>query len=446
MDALCIAVGLVLAHHAPDDSTASMVSAAFALVGFIIVSEITGLYRSWRGSGFGREYGVTLLTWLLTSGGLIIAGTLIDAQFGFSRQLFLAWVAITACLLGFSRSLLRFIQSGLRAYGMNKRGYAIVGINELGIRLARNIDRSHHLGLELVGFYDDRPSERTGELPTEFGERCGSLDELVVRTRAGEISTIYITFPMRAEQRTREVIERLADSTASVYIVPDFFVFQLLHSRWNDILGVPVVSIVENPLHGVHGILKRGLDLIGAITALALFSVPMAVIAVLIKRSSEGPVFFRQKRYGLDGREIKVWKFRTMRVLEDGQKVAQATKDDPRVTKVGKFLRKTSLDELPQLFNVLTGEMSLVGPRPHASAHNEEYRKRISGYMLRHKVKPGITGLAQISGWRGETDTLDKMEGRIECDHRYIREWSLWMDVKILIKTLTVAFQDEKAY
>jgi putative colanic acid biosynthesis UDP-glucose lipid carrier transferase len=272
------------------------------------------------------------------------------------------------------------------------------------------------------------------------------LDELVSKTRAGEIDTIYLTFPLRAEQRTRNVIERLADSTASVYIVPDFFVYQLLHSRWNDILGIPVVSIVENPLYGVHGMIKRTIDVLGAIVGLALLCLPMLVIAVLVKHSSPGPVFFRQKRYGLDGREIKVWKFRTMRVLEDGPTVVQATKDDPRVTKIGQFLRRMSLDEIPQLFNVLTGEMSLVGPRPHANAHNEEYRTQIMGYMLRHKVKPGITGLAQINGWRGETDTLDKMEGRIECDHRYIREWSLLMDLKILFQTLFVIFRDERAY
>ena len=252
--------------------------------------------------------------------------------------------------------------------------------------------------------------------------------------------------PLRAEERTHKVIEQLSDSTASVYIVPDFFVFQLLHSRWNDILGVPVVSIFENPLNGIHGVLKRAVDLLGAICGLAVFGIPMLVIALLVKFSSPGPVFFRQRRYGLDGREIKVWKFRSMRVQEDGEKVVQATKGDPRVTKIGSFLRKSSLDELPQLINVLTGSMSLVGPRPHASAHNEEYRKQILGYMLRHKVKPGITGLAQVSGWRGETDTLDKMEGRIECDHRYIRDWSLVMDIKILLKTIFVAFKNENAY
>ena len=209
---------------------------------------------------------------------------------------------------------------------------------------------------------------------------------------------------------------------------------------------MPVVSIFENPLYGIHGLLKRLMDVFVAVVALTVLAIPMIVIAVVVKRSSPGPVFFRQIRYGLDGREIRVWKFRTMRVCEVDTEVKQATKDDPRVTPVGRFLRRTSIDELPQLFNVLRGDMSLVGPRPHANVHNEQYRTQIQGYMLRHKVKPGITGWAQVNGWRGETDTLDKMERRVEYDHQYIREWSIWMDVKILFRTLSVAFFDEKAY
>lgn len=180
--------------------------------------------------------------------------------------------------------------------------------------------------------------------------------------------------------------------------------------------------------------------------ALTVAAIPMMVVALLVKLTSPGPVFFRQRRYGLDGREILVWKFRSMRVCENGNRVVQATRNDQRVTAIGGILRRSSLDELPQLFNVLAGSMSLVGPRPHASAHNEEYRTIIQGYMLRHKVKPGITGLAQVCGWRGETDTLDKMQRRIECDHRYIREWSLWLDVKILFRTIFVVFARQNAY
>ena len=220
----------------------------------------------------------------------------------------------------------------------------------------------------------------------------------------------------------------------------------MLHARWNQIDGLPVVSVFESPISGIDGVLKRGFDIVGSSLLLLLLAIPMLSIAVMVKCSSPGPIFFRQKRYGLSGEEIHVWKFRSMLVCEEGPEVRQATRGDARVTSVGEVLRQTSLDELPQLFNVLSGTMSLVGPRPHATAHNEQYRTLIDGYMLRHKGKPGITGLAQVSGARGETETLEKMERRIAFDHRYIREWSLWMDVRILLKTLSVIWKQENAY
>jgi putative colanic acid biosynthesis UDP-glucose lipid carrier transferase len=251
---------------------------------------------------------------------------------------------------------------------------------------------------------------------------------------------------MRAEDRIRDVLAKLADTTASVYIVPDFFVFELLHARWTNVNGLPAVSVFENPLHGFRAVAKRTADLVFGSLLLAAAAVPMAIISVAIKATSRGPVFFRQKRYGLDGRQILVWKFRSMKCCDNGTSVRQATKDDDRVTSVGRILRRTSLDELPQLFNVVEGAMSLVGPRPHANAHNEQYRSLIDGYMLRHKVKPGITGLAQVSGHRGETETLEKMEKRVACDHQYIREWSFWMDLKILAKTAGVVLKQGNAY
>jgi putative colanic acid biosynthesis UDP-glucose lipid carrier transferase len=257
---------------------------------------------------------------------------------------------------------------------------------------------------------------------------------------------VYVTFPMRAEKRIKNVLARLGDTTASVYVVPDFFVFELLHSRWTNIGGLPAVSVFENPFYGVDGWIKRAVDLVLSSVLLAALAVPMALIALAIKLTSAGPVFFRQKRYGLDGREILVWKFRSMTVCENGPVVSQAKRGDARVTRLGAVLRRTSLDELPQLFNVIGGSMSLVGPRPHASAHNEAFRKSIQGYMLRHKVKPGITGLAQVSGARGETDTLDKMQRRVALDHQYIREWSPWLDVKILFKTVFAVMSRENAY
>ena len=251
---------------------------------------------------------------------------------------------------------------------------------------------------------------------------------------------------MRAEDRIRYLLDQLSDSTVSVYIVPDFFVFELLHSRWTNMGGLPAVSVFENPFFGVDGIAKRVTDVAIASAALAIAAVPMIAIATMIKLTSPGPVFFRQRRYGLDGKEIMVWKFRSMRTCDNGPVVRQATKEDPRITPLGRILRKTSLDELPQLLNVIEGNMSLVGPRPHASAHNEQYRSLIRGYMLRHKVKPGITGLAQVNGCRGETETIDKMERRVQWDHKYIRSWSLWLDLKIMFRTVAVVLKQDQAY
>jgi putative colanic acid biosynthesis UDP-glucose lipid carrier transferase len=344
------------------------------------------------------------------------------------------------------RVSLRWTFRSLRAHGLNHQRFAIVGVTPLGIQLARNIEAAPELGLQLAGFYDDRPIERVAELPPEVGKRLGDLDQLYAAARRGDVQRIYITFPMRAEKRIQEALERLADTTASVYIVPDFFVFELLHSRWSSVNGLPVVSVFENPLYGIDGVVKRATDLALSAALLTVLAIPLAIVALLVKLSSPGPIFFRQRRYGIDGEEFLVWKFRTMRVCEDGAVVSQATKGDPRVTKIGAFLRKSSLYELPQLFNVFDGTMSLVGPRPHASAHNEQYRQQIQGYMLRHKVKPGITGLAQVNGYRGETDTLEKMEGRVRFDHQYIREWSWWLDVRILLRTFFVVLKRENAY
>jgi putative colanic acid biosynthesis UDP-glucose lipid carrier transferase len=334
----------------------------------------------------------------------------------------------------------------LRRRGINTRRVAVVGVNELSLQLARNLQHSPELGLKLNGFYDDRPADRRPELPGQLSHFAGNLDQLVTDARTGRVDIVYITFPMRAEDRIRTVLKQLGDTTASVYIVPDFFVFELLHARWTSINGLPAVSVFENPLYGVDGLAKRAADLVGGLLFTLAAAVPMLLIAAAIKLTSAGPVFFRQKRYGLDGREILVWKFRTMKCCDNGPNVKQATKDDDRITPLGRLLRKTSLDEIPQLFNVLEGSMSLVGPRPHATAHNEQYRMLIDGYMLRHKVKPGITGLAQVMGYRGETATLDKMEGRVRYDHKYIREWSLWMDLKILFRTFWVVLGQKEAY
>jgi len=449
-DAVCIVAGLAIASleaQARWTTTEHYVLAGLsAIILYYFIAEPSGMYRSWRGVSTQREIFSLSFVWIFTSFLLLGWGFISKHTGEFSRFALFTWFFVSPVLMIGCRLGIRLLQRILRKLGYNSRNFAIIGVTELGFQLARNIEKLPEMGLKLAGFYDDRADERTPDVPDDIGRRIGNLDDLLAQARRGEVDIIYITFPMRAEERIRGVLSRLSDTTASVYVVPDFFVFELLHSRWTDILGLPVVSVFETPFYGIDGMAKRLSDLILGGLLLLLLSIPMTIIALWIKFTSHGPAFFRQRRYGLDGREIRVWKFRTMTVCEDGPQAVQATQNDPRVTEVGAILRRTSLDELPQLFNVLEGGMSLVGPRPHPNALNEQFRQQIGGYMLRHKVKPGITGLAQVSGWRGETDTPEKMEKRIEFDLRYIREWSLWLDIKILFQTILVVILGKNAY
>lgn len=278
------------------------------------------------------------------------------------------------------------------------------------------------------------------------GDVLGRLPDLCGYIKQKRIELIYIALPMVQESRIIKLLDDLRDTTASVYFVPDIFVFDLIQARVAQVNGIPVLAVCETPFHGLRGVLKRMSDLVlGSLILLAAAPV-MLLIALAVKVSSPGPVLFKQRRYGLGGEEIVVYKFRSMSVCEDGDHVPQARRSDPRVTRLGAFLRRTSLDELPQFINVLQGRMSIVGPRPHAVAHNEAYRRLIKGYMVRHKVKPGVTGWAQVNGLRGETDSLDKMRSRIEYDLDYLRQWSLWLDLKIIWKTLLVVIRDRNAY
>lgn len=448
VDGATLGVSLVLlaAGGGIPSGSAGWTAAVTIMALYYVAAGVTGLYRSWQGASLAREMGCIVATW-----GILAAAVAAISWWGIlplspQRPITLFWLLISPLALSAMRAWNRCVLATLRRHGLAVRRFAIVGVTPLGVQLARNIERSPELGLKCVGFFDDRPPTRTGSLPPDAGKRLGTIPELVQLAREGKVDNIYVTLPMRAEQRIQSVLDALADTTASVYLVPDFFVFELLSARWSDIGGLPVVSVFDHPFYGVDGLLKRVFDLVVAGTLLILLSPLLLAIAVAIKVTSPGPVFFRQRRYGLDGREFRVWKFRTMRVCEDGPVIRQASRNDDRITPIGRFLRRTSLDELPQLFNVLKGDMSLVGPRPHATAHNEQYRKLIRGYMLRHKARPGITGLAQVNGCRGETDTLEKMQRRVELDHQYIRQWSLWLDIKILLKTVVVVLRGDNAW
>jgi putative colanic acid biosynthesis UDP-glucose lipid carrier transferase len=320
----------------------------------------------------------------------------------------------------------------------------VAGYNDVSIALAERIRNNREFGIVVKGFFDDRSAERLG-LP-DNAALLGGLSDLAAFTKRTSVDVIFIALPMRQVQRVVDLLDELRDTTASIYFVPDIFVMDLIQSRTTELDGVPIVAMCETPFQGSRGLIKRTMDIVISTVALIVLSPLLLVVAVLVKLSSPGPVIFRQRRYGLDGQIIDVFKFRTMTVTEDGPTVRQATREDSRITGIGRLLRRYSVDELPQLLNVLQGNMSLVGPRPHAVAHNEEYRRLIKGYMIRHKVPPGITGLAQVNGCRGETSRLEDMQRRIEFDLDYLRHWSPTLDIRILIQTIFRVIGDRQAY
>lgn len=417
-------------------------AALLAVFLFHFTSELDKLYISWRGLSIYKELKKTISHWFVSAAILFLSVNFLAPQYLNPEGLQFYWFVSVLVSLCVYRVVLRLILRALRSQGINTRSVVIAGAGTLGQQLANNIVANSSFGLVFGGYYDDAaPKQKLVAAQT-----IGNLEQLVVDCKEGGIDRVYIVLPPQAYERRKWLVKELADSTSSVYIVPDVFTYQLLHSRSDTIMGIPTISIYDSPLDGSNAIIKRIEDIVLSTLILIMISPVLLGLALAVKFTSKGPVFFKQNRYGIDGKPIKVWKFRSMNVMEDGAKVTQATKNDSRFTPIGQFIRKTSLDELPQFINVLQGQMSIVGPRPHAVAHNEEYRKLVDGYMLRHKVKPGITGWAQINGWRGETDTLDKMEKRIEFDLEYIRNWSLFFDLKIVFLTIFKGFVNKNAY
>ncbi|MBN1239656.1 MAG: undecaprenyl-phosphate glucose phosphotransferase [Gammaproteobacteria bacterium] len=383
------------------------------------------------------------LAWLAVAGTLLLIGYATKVTEIYSRRALFLWFLATAPLLMTTPVLIRKFIRRIAVASGNARSVVIAGANGISRELAAKIVEKPELGLEHRGFFEDRCPDRIDDRTRS--NLLGTLADLPGYVKRHHIDVIFIAMPYHLP-RTKALLNDLRDTTASVYLIPEISFIDLIQARADDINGIPIIALCESPLHGWSGFQKRTMDIVLASLMLLVALPLMTMIAIGIKLTSKGSVIFRQRRYGLDGEEIIVYKFRTMSVEEDGAQVKQATRDDPRVTPFGRFLRRYSLDELPQLINVLQGRMSLVGPRPHAVAHNEEYRKLIDGYMVRHKVSPGITGLAQVNGCRGETADLAEMKKRIDYDLDYMRHWSFMLDLKILFKTFTILFKTEKAY
>lgn len=400
-------------------------------------------YRTWR-SGRMLAYARDIFAgWTITALILVFLGSTSGLSYHYDKMVVLAWFIATPFVLLGTHLAARKIGSE-PSRDSEVRSVVIIGANEVGLKFAATIDQNPNLFMSVHGFFDDRTEGRYPE-----GLRhpmLGNMSQIAAFVREHHIKMIFISQPISAQPRIRKLLDELQDTTASVYFLPDIYVFDLMQARFDNVGGMPVIAICETPFTGFNSMVKRASDIVlGGVIQLCLMPL-MMLIAIAVKISSPGPVIFRQRRYGLYGEEIIVYKFRSMTVSEDGADIVQAKKNDQRVTRIGAFLRRSSLDELPQFINVLQGRMSIVGPRPHAVAHNEQYRKLIKGYMLRHKVKPGITGWAQVNGLRGETATLDKMEDRVRYDLDYLRNWSLWLDLWIMMRTVKVVINRENAH
>ena len=424
----------------PIHITLIVINALLALVLF----QAAGLYRSWRGRPIIELLGAIVLAWLTTLTIGILLTYFIHQIMSVSRLWLSVWAVSTAMLMIALRltfyQALRFI----RERGYNQRRVLIVGAGKLGQSVAIRVKASSWTGYTVAAFYDDA-EDICGTKIDNFPVICGieAFTEFVCKKNIDEV---WFALPLRAERRMQELMHAIRHELVNIRLIPDIFGFRLLNHSVSDLMGMPIIDLTSSPMSGINVLAKLLLDRAFAAITLIAISPLMLGIALAIKLTSPGPVLFKQKRLGWDGKVITIYKFRSMKVHQEAGKVSQATRNDPRITPIGAFLRRTSLDELPQFLNVLQGDMSVVGPRPHALEHNEIYKDLVDKYMLRHKVKPGITGWAQVNGYRGETDTLDKMEKRVEYDLYYIENWSLWLDIKIILATFFKGFISKNAY
>ncbi|GAB4057331.1 undecaprenyl-phosphate glucose phosphotransferase [Uliginosibacterium sediminicola] len=383
------------------------------------------------------------MAWLTFCASLWIFGYSTGFAEYFPVRVILHWQVSTLVVLLVAHEAARRVMQ--RVLAKQRAKAVIVGANDTGLTLGRELQFSRYSGIELLGFFDDRGQGRNSSIGCH-APILGRIPDLAEFVRKEHVDEIYLALPMASQPRVLSLLEDLRDTTASIHFVPDIFVTDLIQGRVDHVVGMPLVSVCDTPFYGLRGIIKRTEDVVLAVLILLLISPLLIAVAIGVRLSSPGPIVFKQRRYGLDGKEVLIYKFRSMSVTEDGATVfTAASKSDARITRFGAFIRKTSLDELPQFINVLQGRMSIVGPRPHAVAMNESYRKQISGYMVRHKVRPGITGWAQVNGYRGGDD-LAHMIKRVQYDLDYLRNWSLLLDIKIILRTIRLVAKDSSAY
>ena len=410
-----------------DKQAIYVLPALLAIIIYFLAAELFTLYRLVRLTSLVEITKKIVVIWAVVTLVLLLIAVATKSSTDYSRLTIGSWLILCPVALITSHLMLFKLFHHLSNQRNNLHSYAILGEGQAIHTLPEKIAQAPWARFRLAGTFTNLPA---------------LLEELKINP----VDYVFLSYGSHEQQKIISAIRALEDSTASVYLVPDLLLSDLLGSRWIMLGDTPLVVINDHPFYGGWWALKKIEDLVLGSLILLLTLPLMAVIAIVIKLSSPGPVLFKQRRHGLNGEVIKIFKFRTMTSLEDGDVIVQATQQDTRITKIGKFLRRHSLDELPQFFNVLEGTMSIVGPRPHALAHNEHYRQLISGYMQRHKVKPGITGWAQAHGLRGETETVDKMQKRVEYDLYYINHWSIGLDLKIILLTIFNGFKGKTAY
>ena len=416
-----------------------------ALVGAAILqflASVSEFYRSITERTNSKHITKIVLIWLITCALVLLWGFVVGETDKFARSVIGLWFALTPMVLIAWHLMIRMAVASIRANSASD--VVVFGAGEVGEKFAREVRQSPWLGYKIAGFFDDKRAqgEAVAGMPV-----LGSIAEGIELAKKSQWRKAYIALPLKAQDKIEEIIDQLADSAVDIELIPDIFGFELINAKISQIGSLPVIALQASPISGYNAALKRLMDIVVSAAILAITSPLLLTIALAIKIENPNlPIIFKQRRCGLNGKEVIVWKFRTMTVLEDGKSVKQATKQDSRITNLGRFLRKSSIDEFPQFFNALGGSLSVVGPRPHPIALNDDFRSQLPTYMRRHLVKPGITGWAQVNGWRGETDTEDKIVKRTQFDLYYIQRWTIFFDIKILFLTILKGFTNNNAY
>lgn len=417
---------------------------AFAVACALLLFPVFGVYRSWRGRSKLRLAGQISIAWI------VVQACAVALMFGLheiamvSRLWSAVWTIVTLAALVMSRFIVHTIRSRMRAAGYDLRTVGVIGMGAHGEKVVARIGASPTSGFRAVVNFVLQP---TVELDAPGVASCSTIGDFASYVRENNVREVWVALPMSEEKMLREILGEFSGDLVNIRFIPDVQNLAMFDGEMVELMGAPAINLVASPLSGAALLQKAIFDRLFAICALVAISPLMLLIAIAIKVSSKGPVFFRQTRKGANGQTFRIFKFRTMREhAETAGVVQQATRNDPRITPVGSFLRRTSLDELPQFLNVLRGEMSVVGPRPHATAHDDLYQKIVDGYIHRYRIKPGITGWAQVNGFRGETDRIEKMQGRVEYDLYYLRNWSMKLDIRIVIATVMKGLVHRNAY